>query len=66
MPQPTYVLQLDAGTHWICSCGQSQNLPYCDGTHQGSAFQPLALELTESATVEISGSIQQSTRSKTA
>ncbi|MBE9029430.1 CDGSH iron-sulfur domain-containing protein [filamentous cyanobacterium LEGE 11480] len=47
-------VSLEAGTHWICSCGQSQNFPYCDGGHKGTLFQPLALELDSPKLVEIS------------
>lgn len=36
---------LDVGPHWLCTCGQSKNAPYCDGGHRGTSFQPLALEL---------------------
>lgn len=46
---------LDAGTYYICSCGQSQNLPYCDGSHKGTNLQPLVLQLESAQTVEISG-----------
>ena len=28
-------------TYWWCSCGQSKNQPFCDGSHQGSAFMPM-------------------------
>ncbi len=24
---------------WLCRCGQSQNKPYCDGTHKRSGFE---------------------------
>lgn len=49
------ILKLDAGTHWLCTCGQSKNFPYCDGGHQGTGLQPLALELDTTKVVEISG-----------
>jgi len=43
---------LEAGEtyHW-CSCGRSQNQPFCDGSHQGTAFEPLAFkaEISETA-----------------
>jgi len=26
--------------HW-CSCGRSKSQPYCDGSHQGTDFQPV-------------------------
>ncbi len=37
------VVELEAGKlyHW-CSCGLSKTQPFCDGSHQGTAFQPLA------------------------
>lgn len=47
-------VRLEAGTHWICSCGSSRNLPHCDGSHQGTQFQPLELELETPKVVEIS------------
>lgn len=47
-------VRLEAGTHWICACGLAKNFPYCDDTHKGTEFQPLALELSASKVVEIS------------
>ncbi|MDX2212010.1 MAG: CDGSH iron-sulfur domain-containing protein [Oculatellaceae cyanobacterium bins.114] len=61
MAQPTFTVRLDAGTHWLCTCGHSSNAPYCNGSHKGSEFQPLALELPTAATVEISGSANTNT-----
>jgi CDGSH-type Zn-finger protein len=54
MSQDSFVLSLPPGTHYICSCGRSQNGPHCDGSHKGTAFNPLVLELESPQTVEIS------------
>ncbi len=41
------VLELAAGTYYWCSCGLSKNQPYCDGSHKGTEFTPVAFEITE-------------------
>ena len=33
-------LEVEAGTHWWCSCGRSTHQPFCDGSHKGSSFAP--------------------------
>ncbi len=36
-----YGVPVEAGkTYWWCSCGQSANQPFCDGSHKGSEFAP--------------------------
>jgi len=42
-----YVLDLKAGTYWWCACGQSKNQPFCDGSHKGSAFEPVKFEVAQ-------------------
>ena len=34
------VLELEAGTYYYCTCGESQNQPFCDGSHSGTEFSP--------------------------
>ena len=41
------VLELEAGTYYWCSCGRSSKQPFCDGSHSGTDFAPLELELEE-------------------
>ena len=34
-------VEVEAGKdYWWCSCGQSKNQPFCDGSHKGSDFVP--------------------------
>lgn len=28
-------------SYWWCTCGHSKNQPFCDGSHQGTAFVPM-------------------------
>jgi CDGSH-type Zn-finger protein len=42
-------------TYYWCSCGQSANQPYCDGSHKGSAFTPLPFTAEKDATAYLCG-----------
>jgi len=56
MPEPKIaatspaVLKLEPGDYWWCACGQSNNQPFCDGSHKGSEFTPIHFTM-ESARV---------------
>jgi len=39
-------ITLDAGTYYRCTCGKSQNLPFCDESHRGGTQLPLQFKLT--------------------
>ena len=54
MSKQTFAIALDAGTYYLCSCGRSKNVPYCDGSHKGTSFEPFVLELESPQKVEIS------------
>jgi len=45
------VLKLMPGTYWWCACGRSSGQPFCDGSHTGSGFEPVRLELEVSRSV---------------
>jgi CDGSH-type Zn-finger protein len=37
-----YAIVVEAGkTYYWCSCGESKNQPFCDGSHKGSSFAPM-------------------------
>ena len=41
------VLELEPGSYYWYSCGQSQKQPFCDYSHQSTAFTPLVFEVNE-------------------
>jgi CDGSH-type Zn-finger protein len=48
-----YIIVEQPGTKYYCACGRSQKLPYCDGSHKGSALHPAIVEIKEEKTVAI-------------
>ena len=62
MSQPTvaqkgpYPTPVEAGkTYYWCSCGQSKNQPFCDGSHKGSEFAPTQYKAEKDGTVYFCG-----------
>ena len=47
------VVDLTAGKHAFCSCGESANQPFCDGSHAGTGFAPHIFEMAEDKTVAL-------------
>lgn len=43
-----YVVELEVGKeiYW-CACGQNKNQPFCDGSHKGTGFVPVAFKPLE-------------------
>jgi CDGSH-type Zn-finger protein len=50
-----FAVELEAGSYWWCACGRSQSQPFCDGSHKGTEFSPLAFTLTERQKVWLCG-----------
>lgn len=42
-----FVLKMEPGNYHWCACGKSSGQPFCDGSHKGSGFAPLSVEITE-------------------
>jgi CDGSH iron-sulfur domain-containing protein 3 len=62
MAEPTvaqkspYPVEVEAGkTYFWCSCGQSANQPFCDGSHKTTEFTPVKFEASETKTVYFCG-----------
>lgn len=47
------LLTLQPGTYYRCTCGRSNNLPFCDESHSGSASHPLRFEIDHEKPVYI-------------
>lgn len=39
------MINLAPGEYYWCACGKSKNQPFCDGSHQGSSFSPVAFKI---------------------
>ena len=61
MPKPEipqaapYRVELSPGDYWWCQCGRSANQPFCDGSHKGTGFSPLKVEIAATETVKLCG-----------
>ena len=47
------VMELKAGKHAWCTCGESANQPFCDGSHKGTDFKPLLFDTAETKMVAL-------------
>ncbi len=41
------VMEVEPGKYAWCACGQSKKQPYCDGSHKGTEFRPMIVDVTE-------------------
>lgn len=38
-------MEMAPGSYWWCACGRSNNQPFCDGSHKGTGFEPVKVEI---------------------
>jgi len=47
-------VELEAGKNYAwCTCGLSDNQPFCNGAHKGTSFTPKVFQVEESKTVSL-------------
>ena len=42
-----YVIEEETGKRAWCACGRSQTQLYCDGSHKGTSFKPMIVQIDE-------------------
>jgi CDGSH-type Zn-finger protein len=47
------VLTLEPGTYWWCDCGRSKSQPFCDGSHEGTGYEPRELVITQTTRISL-------------
>lgn len=51
-----YSVEVEQGeSYYWCACGRSKSQPFCDGSHQGTAFEPVAFTAEKTDTVYLCG-----------
>ena len=49
-------VELEAGrTYYWCTCGRSKDQPFCDGSHKGTDFTPVAYKAEKTGTAYLCG-----------
>lgn len=61
--QKPYLVEVEAGNSYFwCSCGESSNQPFCDGSHKGSEFSPIKHVAEKDGQIALCGCRQSSNK----
>ena len=41
--------------YYWCACGRSKNQPFCDGSHKGTGYKPIAFTADKTGTIYLCG-----------
>ena len=53
-----YIVDVEPGTYYWCSCGKSKSQPFCDGSHAGTDFAPFEIELFDESGVTVQDPVE--------
>jgi CDGSH-type Zn-finger protein len=52
---PYQVEVTEGETYYWCACGRSKNQPFCDSSHRGTGFEPVAFTAEKTETAYLCG-----------
>jgi CDGSH-type Zn-finger protein len=50
-----YVRDMAPRTYFWCACGNSKDQPFCDGSHKGTGFSPVKVDIAAARKVAFCG-----------
>ncbi len=53
--QPFFIIDEKPGKVAYCTCKMSSNMPYCDGSHAGTSYKPIIVEVQKARRVAVCG-----------